>query len=76
MKADLYTVTNQSSSPSIAYCSDNDDVLITGGCDFISPIGQYFGPVNADDPTQPAGYQCFASGGPTAIATAVCLTVN
>lgn len=75
-KADVYEITDTSGSPCVALCADDNDVLLTGGCWVGAPGLEYGRPVAPDDPTQPAGYECFASGGPTCTAHAVCLTVN
>jgi len=75
-KADIYEVTDTSGSPCVALCADSDDVLLTGGCWVGAPGLEYGRPVAPDDPSQPAGFECFASGGPTCTAHAVCLTVN
>ena len=75
-KADVYVVEMMSSSPSRAFCADTNDVVLGGGCNTFTAITEYSRPLNADDPTQPAGWECFASGGPTSVAYAICLTVN
>ena len=37
---------------------------------------EYSRPVQVEDLGQPAGWECFASGGSTSIAYAVCLDAN
>ena len=75
-KANVYAVESTTGSPCQAYCVDEDDVLMTGGCWVGAPGLEYGRPVNADDPTSLAGFECFASGGPTCTAHAVCLSVD
>ena len=75
-KAAIYKVEVTAGAPTRALCNDNDDIVLTGHCNFYVAVGEKMGAIFADDPSQPAGWECFAAGGPTATAVAYCLTVN
>jgi hypothetical protein len=69
----IYEATAASSGTPFAQCNDNDDILISGGCN--SAQTQIWGsyPVGAADSTTQSGWKCYA-GNVSVTATAVCLT--
>lgn len=76
---------------SIAYCNDNNDVVLSGICMVRDAAGNqiqgrprliYTGPVNATNAATKAGWQCIAEGNDVTqrmghvAASVICLTVN
>lgn len=78
-KQSVYTRTGAASSgTSYAYCDDNNDVVLTGGCSGSVPMA-FNGPLFVSDTSTKTAWQCsrwgLASAGEVAVATIVCLEV-
>ncbi len=67
-----------SSGTSYAYCDDNNDVLLTGGCNGSAPMA-FSGPLATSEAATKSAWQCtrwgLANPGESVVATVVCLEV-
>lgn len=78
-KQSVYSRTGTASSgTSYAYCDDNNDVLLSGGCNGSVPMA-FSGPLYVSEAAAKSAWQCsrwgLASAGETVAATVVCLEV-
>ena len=69
----MYEVTATSSSTPFAQCNDNDDILISGGCNSTQTQIWASYPEGATDSSSASGWKCYA-GNVSVTATAICLT--
>ena len=77
-KSVIYAVNGTSGLSSTASCSDNDDILLNGGCSFQEGcIPAHFTgiPINNDDSGQPSGWYCQLNCG-SVTASGFCLIVE
>lgn len=75
-KLDMYMVSQSTVTSASALCTDDNDILLHGGCNAVSTAIMQSSPLYADDPTEQAGWFCKTSAGAAIVAFATCISVQ